>query len=241
MSFQRDTVSNVRIKNRDEVYHLVQRHPLNVSRREIVQLFDLARMDPRLMEIMTEFLRDFWWTLDPQELNQAARKARFPFMMKAALILILENCKIDITNKSDFFAWFQKAIRGIKDPAPQLLYVGVFPIGSKALRDQVDHALPELFKHNIILKDLPFNKGKPGILKSRNNPPANRIDKLDHLKIEYVEKIKEFKRNKNLKNRELISLTGINRVFLSRILNNKFEKISVEYLKEKADALLVEC
>jgi predicted XRE-type DNA-binding protein len=103
----------------------------------------------------------------------------------------------------------------------------------------VDHALPELFKHNLILKDLPFNKGKPGILKSRNNPPANRIDKLDHLKIEYVEKIKEFKRRKNLNNHELISLTGINRVFLSRILNNKFEKISVEYLKEKADALQV--
>ena len=82
---------------------------------------------------------------------------------------------------------------------PQLMYIGILPIGSKALQNEVKEALPSLLRHNIILKDLPFNKGLPG----------------------------------NLKNEALMQASGINRVFLSKILNNKFENISVEYLKNK--------
>jgi hypothetical protein len=223
--------------SKDKIYYHVQLNPLNLSIREIVQLFDRSRMDPRLMEIMTEFLRDFWWTLDPTLLNRAARKAKFSFMIKAALILILHHCQILESDKQDFVNWFQQAIRGIKNPAQQLMYVGVFPIGSRALENEVNEALPVLFKHHIILKDLPFNKGQPGLLKSEKHPPEYRIDELSLLKLKWVHQIQKMKFQNNLKNEEIVQLAGINRVFLSRILNNKVGNISVEYLKIKAEQL----
>lgn len=230
-------MANILNAARPEVYHLIQMHPLNVSPREISQLFDRSRMDPRLMEILTEYLRDFWWTLDPIALNKAVKKARFPFVMKAALILILEHCEILESEKLEFIGWFQKAVSGIKNPAPQLLYVGVFPIGSKTLQHQVEGALPSLLGFNLILKDLPFNKGKPGVLKGKTQIPQNRINELDLLKVKYVQKIKDFKNKNQLTNEQLIKLSGINRVFLSRIMNNKVEKISIEYLKKKLEHL----
>lgn len=218
-------------------YQMIQQHPLSLSCREIVKYFDQSRRDPRLMEIMTEYLRDFWWVHDSHELNRAAQKSRFPFMIKASLVLILEYCKISDDIKINFANWFQVVVRGLQDPPPQLIYVGVFPIGSNALQDEVREALPCLLRHNLILKDLPFNKGQPGVLKSEQSLPENRIDELDLIKLKWVQKIKNVKSQFKLKNEELILLSGINRVFLSKILNHKFDAISADYLKARVEQL----
>ncbi|MGZ3806412.1 MAG: XRE family transcriptional regulator [Pseudobdellovibrionaceae bacterium] len=217
---------------KDAVYYSIQHHPLALSEKEVLRFLEQARFDPRLMEIMTEYLRDFWWTLSPEELNNSARKMKSPFILKVLTSVILDKCSMTKEERSDFGQWVWQATRGIKDPPPQFLYIGQFPVASKTAYLQIEEALPSFFKHNLIAKDLPFNKGIPGSLKTEKNPPANRVDELDLLKFQLGKKIKRIKAERKLSNQEMSKLTGINTVFLSKILNNKLQNISVEYLRD---------
>ena len=223
--------------SRGEVYNRFQMYPLTVSEKEVAVSLSQARFDPRLMEILTEYIRDFWWTLHPVELNKFCKKNKSPFMIKAVTAILLDYCKTTFENRADFSKWMIQAIRGIKDPAPQLLYVGIIPVGSKMMKEEVERALPTLFRHNLIVKDLPFNKDLPGELKSESNLPQNRIDEIDFLKFKWARKIKNFKYENHITNAEMTEKYNINRVFLSKILNNKLGKISVEYLHNKSSLL----
>lgn len=222
---------------RGTVYYNIQMQPLSLSEREVAQAFDQSRFDPRLMEIMTEFIRDFWWAIDPIETNKACKKAQSPFMLKAATSIILDHCEMSKEDRHLFSDWLSLAIRGLKDPAPQLLYVGVIPVASSLIQEEIKRALPSLFKHNLIAKDLPFNKGKPGSLKTERNPAKNKVDEIDLLKLKLAGRLKQIKTQHQLSNEDVIRRTGINRVFLSKILNHKLENISVEYLKNKTTLL----
>lgn len=218
--------------SKSAIYFEVQHHPLSLSERDVVALLDQSRLDPRLMEVMTEFVRDFWWNMIPEELNKAAKKSKFPFMIKVATGAVLNYCKMAPDDKTAFVEWLRIVVRGIKNPAPQLLYVGIIPVGSRLAAEEVESSLPTFVKHNVFSKDLPFNKGKPGILKTEKNPPKNSIDALDLLKRSLAKKIKDLKFLKGFSNEKIIAATGINRVFLSNIMNNKLQKITVEYLRD---------
>ncbi|HEY8269255.1 MAG TPA: hypothetical protein VIG33_00080 [Pseudobdellovibrionaceae bacterium] len=214
------------------IYFKIQHHPLTLSEKEVAKALELARFDPRLMELMAEHIRDFWWTLEPEDLNRASRKMKSPFVIKALTSVILDRCTMTKEDHADFSQWVWFATRGIKDPPPQFLFIGLTPVGSKSAFNQIKEALPSFFRHNLIAKDLPFNKGNPGSLKTENSPPANRVDELDLLKFNLGKKIKKIKSERAISNHEMTKLTGINTVFLSKILNNKLENISVEYLRD---------
>lgn len=220
-------------KPRGEVYNKFHTHPLTVSEKEVAASLSQARFDPRLMEILTEHIRDFWWNLHPVELNKFCKKTKSPFVIKAVTVVLLEYCKTTLKTRADFSKWMIQAIRGIKDPAPQLLYVGIIPVGSRMMKEEVEAALPALFRHNLIVKDLPFNKSVPGEIKGESNLPQNRVDEIDFLKFKWARKIKNFKYENHITNAEMTEKYHINRVFLSKILNNKLGKISVEYLHNK--------
>ena len=81
-------------ESRGDNYYKIQMQPLSISESNVAQAFDQSRFDPRLMEIMTEFIRDFWWCLNPQELNKMCKKANHQFMFKASISVILDSCKI---------------------------------------------------------------------------------------------------------------------------------------------------
>lgn len=225
--------------NKSQIYTQLQGLPFSVGEKDLVQYLDLARLDPRLMEVCTEFLRDFWYLLDPALLNKRAKSARHPFMIKAALVLIHHYCSSENEHsKEDFTKWMSTVLRGLKDPPPQLLYVGTIPIASKLMTRTLEQALPELLKHNLIEKDLPFNKGQPKSIKDKLW--AQQRYPLELMKADCAAKIKQLK-TRHLKNDSIIQSTGVNRLFLSKILNNKLEGISLEYLlrtSQKAETLL---
>ncbi len=222
---------------RGTVYYTIQMHPLSLSERDVAHAFDRCRFDPRLMEIMTEFIRDFWWAIDPVKTNKACKKSRSPFMLKAAISVIFDHCEMSIKDRNLFSNWLQTATRGLKDPAPQLLYIGVLPVGSNLIQDEIKNALPSFFKHNLIAKDLPFNKGKPGSLKTELNPAKNKVSEIDLIKLRLARRFIDVKTKHDLSNNDVIRLSGINKVFLSNILNHKLDKISVEYLIKKTTIL----
>lgn len=219
------------------VYHLIQTKPAELSEKDFAFGLNRARLDPRLMEVITEALRDFWWNLDPEELNKQIKKTKNPFMLKAALSAILAYCRIEPEDQNGFHKWVLLAIRGIKNPPPQLLYIGILPIGSKSMKLEVELALPCFKKMNLICKDIPFNKQIAGILRSEKNLPVNVLKDIDVIKINAARKIKNYKKQHHLTNDELGARLKINRVSISKILNNKTQGISAEYLVEKSAPL----
>lgn len=227
--------STVQLSNQDLIYK-IQMKPLAVSEKELAHSLDRARFDPRLFEVVTEFIRDFWWNLNPTFLNKACRKSGFPFMVKASINPILEYCQMKGEDKKNFSNWVIEASKGLKLPPPQLLYIGLHPVGSSIIQEELKQALPCFKKLNLISKDLPFNKSIPGDLKSEHHPAPNRTTEVELLKAKLARKIKALKLQ-GLSNEEIINSTGINRVFLSKILNNKLERITAEYLQEHTHSI----
>ncbi len=218
------------------LYHSVQMLPLSVSERDLVSCLCRSRLDPRLLEVLTEHVRDFWWTKDPEILNRAAKRSAHPFMIKVAVNFVCQLCENDEATAQDFHQWMVQALRGIANPAPQFLFVGVVPLFSKSAQIEIDNCQPILKKLNLVSSVIPFNKQMPGRIKPRGFADR-RIGNTDELKLKYVSLLKDYKAQNLLSNAEMINRSGINRVFLSRLLNNKFEKISVEYLESKVKAL----
>jgi hypothetical protein len=220
--------------SRAEAYEPFQRRPMAVSEADVAAGLDSARMDPRLMEIVTEFVRDFWWALDARMMNKRAKAAKSPFMIKAVAAIILSECAATRASRRRFSDWARIATAGIKSPAPQLLYIGEHPIGSSLMREEVARAHPSFLRHNLIAKDVPFNKADPKAIATDDAPPENLVDEVDVAKARFAAAIKALKSERGMKNSEIQALTGANRVFLSKILNNKLDGISAEYLRDKA-------
>lgn len=213
-------------------------NPLSLSEKEVTEILDQTRLDPRLMEVITEYLRDFWWVLDAKSLHKHAKKMKHAFSLKVATTLILDHCEMDQNQRADFIHWMQEATKSIPNPKPQLYYVSQYPAASRMTWLDLEESLLSFRKVNTYCKDLPFNKGQPGTLKSPTGERPHQASALDLLKLNLARKLKVLKKEQQLSNQQLIQQTGINTVFLSNILNNKLEKISAEYLQEKLGHLV---
>jgi hypothetical protein len=216
------------------IYEHIQHAPLSISEKELSQIFDRSRFDARLFEITTEFVRDFWWSLDAEYLNKNCKKAQSSFVVKCVLSCIYEYCKADTLTRAEYLKWMALATRGIPDPTPQLFLVAGYNIASAKEQEQVVHGLDCFRRHKVFYADLPFNKTVPGALKSMRDYDQNKINEIDLIKIKSTLKIKKL--SHIYKNYELIEKIGINRLFLSKVLNNKTDRISAEYLMEVASA-----
>lgn len=220
------------------IYYKIQNQSLQIGEKDLARIFDMARFDPRLMEVATEFVRDYWWNLNPVVLNKSLKNAKFPYAIKPAISAILKNSAFPgKETHSKFITWYEAVVAGIKNPAPQLFYIALNPIGSKSMRREEEEAIPCFTNFNLIAKDIPFNKGMPGIVKTKDLIASQSTNVKGLLKSDLANKIKNYKEANHLKNEEVSKKLGINRVFLSNILNNRLEKVSVDYLLEKTALL----
>ncbi len=215
-----------------EIYEVAQTKPLSISEKEFSQILDRSRFDARLFEIATEYVRDFWWAIDAEYLNQNCKKSKSPFVIKCITSCVFEYCKSDDETKKEFINWMIQATRGISDPSSQLFLISGYKIASAKEREQVTSGFECFKRHNVFYADLPFNKSQPGVLKSIRDFDKNRINEIDFIKIKAILKIKKL--SHKYKNSELIEKIGINRFFLSKVLNNKTDQITAEYLLKVA-------
>jgi hypothetical protein len=232
------TASPSPLDSKSSLYFQLQNHSLKISEKKLAKVFEKVRYDARLMEVATEFIRDFWWNLDPHLLNRRMQISKFPFAIKPAISAILNSCSFsDKIRRHKFTAWCQIASRGIKNPPPQLFYIGLNNIGSNSMRREETEALDCFSSHGLIAKDLPFNKGIPGSVKTREDFP-DRFDFKEILKSDLSLKIKLFKSQNGLNSIETMKALRINRTFLSKILGNNLEGITLDYLAAKAQAAI---
>lgn len=186
-------------------------------------------MDARLYEVMTEFVRDFWWALEPQILNKELKKQQNGFLIKTIIASIFDYCEIEDAIRDEFSKWATFASRGVKDLAtPELLYQDI-KIGGKYEKRVIENTLPSFKRHNLYFSDIPFNKELPRSVRSRSCWNT-RFNIIDFLKLDAVLKIK--KDSLSLKNIEIEKKYKTNRVFVSRILNNTYDGIKIDFFEK---------
>lgn len=223
----------------ESIYHAVQTRPLEVSERDLAKIFDQVRFDARLMEVATEFIRDYWWNINPSEFNRRLKLSKNPFAVKPAIYAVLKCCSFPSEDtKLKFMKWYEVVAQGIKDPSPQLFYFNIYPIGSKSLNAEVDEAIECFSKFNLFAKDLPFNKAIPKTVRTKEMLLGIRLNLLDLEKNECAVNIKNLKWIKHLTNEQMSQDLEINRDFLSRILNNNLNGITLDYLIKKEKVAL---
>jgi predicted XRE-type DNA-binding protein len=218
------------------IYYRIQNQPLEIGEKDLALIFDQVRFDPRLMEVATEFLRDYWWNMNPKILNQRLKKIKSPFAIKPAILAIIKNSTfLNEDVRQGFLTWHESVTAGIKNPNPQLFYIALNKIGSKSMRREEQESLPCFSTFNLLAKDLPFNKAHPGFVKGKEE--GLKFATKDFLKTQCALKIKNFKQSNAFSNVQIMKKLGINRTFLSKILNSKLDGITLDYLSEKAEGL----
>nr|BFD64956.1 hypothetical protein BdHM001_36370 [Bdellovibrio sp. HM001] len=224
-------------KTHSSKYYRLQNLPMQIGERDLARIFNECRFDPRLMEVATEFVRDYWWNLDPKLLNRYLKRTRFPYAIKPAILAIIKHCEFrNEGTRASFLKWRESVVASIKNPSPQLFYIGVHAIGSRAMQAEVSESLPCFSEFNLFAKDLPFNKGNPKFVKN-GAEQTNHFTEAGALKAKMAMKIKSFKKEKSLTNDELSEKLGINRAFVSKIMNNKLDGITLDYLMKRSELI----
>lgn len=152
----------------ESIYHQVQIRPLDIGERDLARIFEQVRFDPRLMKVATEYVRDFSWNINPQIFNKCLKINKSPFAIKPALYAIIKNFSFPSAEvKLDFIKWYEKVAAGLKDPSPQLFYIGLYKIGSKSMEREVNKVIDSFKTFNLFSKDIPVNKAIPGTVKTK--------------------------------------------------------------------------
>ena len=221
-------------EERFEIYRTLALEPLSFSEKDLVSFIQNARLDPRLAEVTTEHLRDFWWKYEPEKLNRMLKRQPWPAAVKPMLFQILEHCGGDRRTRAEFLEWTEKLTMGIGTVSPQLYFVPTLSPRSRSLDREVGECLPSFRKAGFLAKDLLFNKGLPGLIKAKPQVPNQHIKTADLLKLELLERIRPFLARES--SPELQKRAGIDRTTLSDLRLGRLNRLSLKKLSRIADA-----
>lgn len=217
------------------LYQSIARFPLTVSEKNLALYTQNARNDPRLAEVLTEHIRDFWWKYDPQVLNQKLKSQPWPEAIRPMLIQIFELCESDLHTRKKFGLWMSKALSGIGKAPAQLYFFSTGRPRSKSQDREVAESLPSFSKSGYFARDLLFNKGNPGTLKASAKGMNTIIDSEAGIKLQLLATLRP-----QLLGKTLLALThetGFDRTTLSKVRSGKVERISVKLLARLSDRL----
>lgn len=209
------------------LYGQYQYKPISVSELQLTKDLYLTRQDPRFLEIVTEFVRDFWFILEPHTLNKRLKKNKEQGVFKAIISTILANCDTATEElEIRFKKWSVTVLSGVKSPKQIKLFYNSKDVrpGGFTEKKIKQNAIQTFLDAGYYFSDLPFNKGIP----------KNILSLKENLKLSKVEKIKIILANSlklqalHLNNDELAKKINSNTTTVSKILNNKFENIKVE-------------
>lgn len=221
-----------------DLYFKFQQTPLSISESLVGKIISLTRTDPRLLEVITEFIRDYWFVLEPHVLNHFIKKTPDQAVLKAMIATIFTYCKMEVSVKIEFTEWSKIVLAGIAIPSKKSLFYNSdeIKVGGGIAKRIVSHSIPTFTENGYYFSDLPFNKGIPKSVKSLNDN-SSKISSIEKLKIQSVLKIKE--KTLKLTNLEVSDLAHTNTTTVSKILNNKFDTIKLETLLKIQNAISV--
>lgn len=218
-------------KNKGSIYSIFQITPFTVSEKFFCESLNASRTDARLYEVVTEHVRDFWWAMEPAILNKQIKKCENGFLIKAIVASIFDYCEFEQSIRSEFTAWSNIALAGVKDlKSPEFLCLAN-RLSKKFDQYTINETLPCFKRHKLYFRDSPFNKGLPKDVKSRSHKRiSDRFSSIDLIKVDAVLRVK--RDSLELNNTDIISKYDTNRSFVSRILNNTYEGIKIDLFEK---------
>ena len=129
--------------------------PSTVSIKTLALWSQWSRLDPRLGEILVQYLSRFWPYISPVALNQALKKEPWP---SAFGVLINQVPYCDIKNKAGFRQWSKSVMADIAPAPDELFFIGLYKIGGKQMKNECLYSLKSYRKWGYFAKDLLINK-----------------------------------------------------------------------------------
>jgi hypothetical protein len=155
-------------------YLEIQNNPENVSLEKLSFYISQLYLSPRLTEVITEYIRDYWSEIEPIGLNKKIKLYPQSNRLYVVFEQIFELCEVDNPNTEiNFLNWANTALEGIKKPLnhehffDDSIFNGFNDDAIQFFKNDTSLNSTLLFtKHNFYGKDLFFNKGNPKKLKS---------------------------------------------------------------------------
>lgn len=218
-----------------ELYQRLVRTPLIFSEKDIAYFIQIARLDPRLAEVITEHLRDYWWKYSPRKLNQKLKTQPWPHAIKPMLAQILEFCVADKETLSNFKKWYRAVVVRLPDAPPQLYFNLNLPPRSPFLDRQVNESLESFTQFGYYSTSVLFNKGFAKKISNRPHTTNTILGQSDLIKLKLLSLARKFTKDKKI--REIAAKTNFDRTTISQIKSGKLVNISIERLARFVDLL----
>lgn len=173
-------IKNIPLERRRELYQEIPRNALLFSEKDLRHFILNSRIDPRLAEVTTEHIRDYWWKYDPCLLNSLLRKSCWPQSVLPMLFQIEAFCQADESTRQMFLEWSKKVRSSIPKAAPQLYFIDGLKPRSKTQDRDVLESLAEFRRAGYFSREVLFNKGLPKKIKKREDHdlPKSVTEKL---------------------------------------------------------------
>lgn len=224
------------------VYWRIQRRPRSISHKQLICWTQHCRYDARLAEQLVEHVRDYWFRYDPAVLNALAQKEPWPSAIGFIVEHVIENCEKPVGIRTEFLTWASTVQRGLSPFPFGLFFIGAWPIASRAMNSQVVESRESYKKWGYYGKDLLFNKQTPGQVKAPSplgkslsiDRKAEELDFDMRLKIDLCRRLREYKIQNKLTNREFANRLCLPESKASNIHNCKTKDVSVAFLLKAA-------
>lgn len=143
-------------------YSAAQSSPESVASNDFALWSQWARFDPRLGEILTEFIARNWMRFSPQDLNRALLVQPWP----ESGALLLEHAKLSSEIENDrelFLNWVQCATSGIEPAQGEQYFIGTRKFAGEVARDDVIFSITPYLRWGYFGRDVLLHR-----------PPRNR-------------------------------------------------------------------
>lgn len=182
-----------------QVYRTLQFSPHSVGITNLVLWSQWSRLDPRLGEILIEYIARFWQKHNPVTLNQQLKKqvwpAVFGVLLEQVPFYYSQNLKNKNWNKKLFLHWSKCAMTDIFPAKNEQFFIGLYKAGGKLAKEECFYSIKPYRQWGYFSKDLLINKAQtPGKTLISTHQRKTIIDELlkSHKKItvqDYLEKM----------------------------------------------------
>lgn len=145
-------------KKLSKAYKALQAFPHSVCVKDLVLWSQWARLDPRLGEILIEYISKFWQKQNPVEINQRLKQQAWP----AAFGVLLEQVPFyysqHLKNKKLFLYWSKCVMTDIPRAKGEQFFIGIYKAGGKLVKEECFYSIKPYRQWGYFSKDLLINK-----------------------------------------------------------------------------------
>ena len=149
-------------KKLSKAYKALQAFPHSVCVKDLVLWSQWARLDPRLGEILIEYISKFWQKNNPVEINQHLKQqvwpAAFGVLLEQVPFYYSQHLKSKKLNKKLFLYWSKCVMTDIPQAKGEQFFIGIYKAGGKLAKEECFYSIRPYRQWGYFSKDLLINK-----------------------------------------------------------------------------------